>query len=310
MAESDASGRSDSASERTDLMTGSLQNEGLPLDRQGAGAKCTTCGAEWAIGSGPAFVYALGRVEYRFPSMAVEMELRQVSKLVDSAGLTAQQTEHQILTNPMYRYLARQLCWVFTIEGLETYILVPREDATIDLLLTAIRTAPSPWDIDLVIGRRGPLASPTICNGLTIPMVGVDHIYSFDRDTLIKSIPKAEGITEDKEKQFWSTSNEVFARIMQLADNAGAQDEHRAVNYLAVRYPAIYAKAAELIALDSSITAVDIRPSRLTGVRKILDVVFSFTNRKTDVTDKYFVRVDVTEEFPFLVTKLSPYFDR
>jgi len=45
-------------------------------------------------------------------------------------------------------------------------------------------------------------------------------------------------------------------------------------------------------------------------VRKIVDVIFSFTDRKTDVTEKYFVRVDVTEEFPFLVTKLSPYYDR
>jgi hypothetical protein len=31
---------------------------------------------------------------------------------------------------------------------------------------------------------------------------------------------------------------------------------------------------------------------------------------QTDVVEKYFVRVDVTEEFPFLVTKLSPYYDR
>jgi hypothetical protein len=41
-------------------------------------------------------------------------------------------------------------------------------------------------------------------------------------------------------------------------------------------------------------------------VRKIVDVVFSYTNRQTDVTAKYFVRVDATEEFPFLVTKMSP----
>jgi len=39
-------------------------------------------------------------------------------------------------------------------------------------------------------------------------------------------------------------------------------------------------------------------------------VILSFTNRATDVVDKFFTRVDVTEEFPFLVTKLSPYFDR
>jgi len=41
-----------------------------------------------------------------------------------------------------------------------------------------------------------------------------------------------------------------------------------------------------------------------------VNVIFSFTNRNTDVTQKYFVRVDLTEEFPFLVTKMSPFFER
>jgi hypothetical protein len=49
---------------------------------------------------------------------------------------------------------------------------------------------------------------------------------------------------------------------------------------------------------------------RCENERKIVDVVFSYTDRKTDVIDKSFVRVDVTEEFPFLVTKLSPYIGR
>ena len=34
----------------------------------------------------------------------------------------------------------------------------------------------------------------------------------------------------------------------------------------------------------------------------------AYTNRNTDFTEKFAVRVDVTEEFPFLVTKLSPYY--
>jgi hypothetical protein len=42
----------------------------------------------------------------------------------------------------------------------------------------------------------------------------------------------------------------------------------------------------------------------------MLDVIFSYTNRNTDVVDKCFLRVDVTDEFLFLVTKLSPYNDR
>jgi len=38
--------------------------------------------------------------------------------------------------------------------------------------------------------------------------------------------------------------------------------------------------------------------------------IFSYTNRNTDFTEKFCVRCDITEEFPFLVTKLSPYYDR
>jgi hypothetical protein len=51
---------------------------------------------------------------------------------------------------------------------------------------------------------------------------------------------------------------------------------------------------------------VEVRPSRLGGVRTLVDVVFSFANRTTDVVDKYFVRVDVTEEFPFLSPSWRP----
>ena len=32
--------------------------------------------------------------------------------------------------------------------------------------------------------------------------------------------------------------------------------------------------------------------------------------RRKRFTEKFFVRCDVTEEFPFLVTKFSPYYDR
>jgi hypothetical protein len=105
-------------------------------------------------------------------------------------------------------------------------------------------------------------------------------------------------------------AGELFDRVMQLADNAGATDQHRALNYLAVRYPAIYARTAEAYAGNASLSAVEVRPSRLAGIRNILDVVFAYTHRETDVTESYFVRVDVTEEFPFLVSRLAPFYDR
>jgi hypothetical protein len=272
---------------------------------------CPTCGTAQAANSGPAaaptYIYAIGRIEARFPRPSVEREFAQATGRAETAGLTDRQAVQKVLSQRQNRYLTRQLCWVMTIEGLETYILVPRDSADLDLLVEALRPTPSPMDLDCVIGVRGPIAPPDMCNGLMVPIVVFDQIYSFDRDTLIKAIPKPE---KTSAKEFAPAAEELFDRIMQMADNAGATDEHRALNYLAVRYQAIYANAADAFARNASLTAVDVMPSALSGTRKVVDVIFSYTNRSTDVTEKFFVRVDVTEEFPFLVTKLSPYYDR
>jgi hypothetical protein len=193
------------------------------------------------------------------------------------------------------------------IEGLETYILVPRDPADFHLLVEALRATPRATDVDVVIGIKGPVAPPTVCNGLMVPIVAFDQIYSFDVDALLASIPRAEAVEAE---QFTAVSEEVFNRVIQLADNAGAMDEHRALNYLAMRYPALYAGVADAHARNASLSAVEVRPSALSATRRIVEVVFSLTNRATDVVEKYLVRVDVTEEFPFLVTKFSSYFDR
>jgi hypothetical protein len=111
-------------------------------------------------------------------------------------------------------------------------------------------------------------------------------------------------------QQFEAAAGDVFDRIAQMTDNAGATDEHRALNYLAMRYPWIYAKAAEEFAKDFSLTEVEVHPSGLSSTRRMVDCIFSFTNRNTGFIEKFFVRCDMTEEFPFLVTKMSPYYDR
>jgi len=254
------------------------------------------------------YVYALGRIQPRFPSPALEKEYAQVlGRAADTAGQTDPQAMQSTLSKRENRYLVRQLCWILTIEGIETYILQAHDPTDIDLFVDALRPSPRPTDVDIVVGVRGPIAPPLLCNGLMVPIVMVDQIYSFDVDGLIKSIPRPEGV---RENQFKPTAEELFFRILQLADNAGATDEHRALNYLAVRYSAIYAHATEMHGKNFSLSAVEVRPSRLSGTRKILDVIFSYTNRNTDVMEKYFVRVDVTEKFPFLVTRLSPFYER
>ena len=281
------------------------------LNSQVRPAACATCGAAAdSNGNGataPSYVFAIGRIEMRFPTLAVEKEFAQATGRAHSKGLTDRAAAHTVLSDRANRYIVRQLCWVFTIEGLETYILVPRDPADYDQLLEAVRPEPSPLDLDVVIGIRGPIAPPEMCNGLMVPIVAFDQIYSFDRDALIKALPTPKGA---KAKEYGTAAAELLDRIMLLADNAGSTDEHRALNYLVVRYPAVYQTVADAFGRDSSLSAVDVQSSPLSGTRNVVDVIFSFTNRNTDVVEKFFTRVDVTEEFPFLVTKMSPYFDR
>lgn len=269
---------------------------------------CPTC-AGGAPSTPASFIYAAGEIGAQFSSLSAEKEFAQVTSRADTKGKTDQEVFHEVFSNRENRYLARQMCWVLRIQGLETYILHPRDPADFDLLVKAIRPVKNPGsDIDVVVGLRGPIAPPALCNGLMVPIVVFDQIYSFDRAALLKAIPRpTEKMTE---KQFEAAAGEVFDRILQMTDNAGATDDHRALNYLAMRYPGIYAKAAEQFARDCSLSGLEVRPSPLSGTRKIVDMIFSYTNRNNDFTEKYFVRVDVTEEFPFLVTKMSPYYDR
>jgi hypothetical protein len=269
---------------------------------------CPTCARD--VGQAPlpaSFVYAIGRIVPRFPQLSIEKEFAQAVGRVPTGGLTDREAYREVLARPENRYLARQLCWVMTIEGLDTYILAPRDPSDLAFLIDALRPRSRVEDIDVVIGIKYAIAPPTLCNGLTVPIVGFDQVYSFSMDDLMSSIPKPE---DSDAERFRATTEEVFDRVTQITDNAGNTDEHRALNYLAMRYPTIYSLAFERHAAGSSLTGVDVKASRLSGARKIMDVIFTFESRTTGVADKSFIRVDVTEEFPFLVNRMSAFYDR
>jgi hypothetical protein len=248
-------------------------------------------------------VYAFGRIEPRFPSLSIEKEFAQATARAETIDLTDHETLGAVLSDKQNRYLVRQLCWVLNVDGVATYLLLPREESDLDLLIGSLRPRPLPSDVDVIVGVRGPTRS---CNELTLPTVIFDQLYSFDLDTLVKSIQPPDETTATN---FEAAAESLFMRVMHLAGNVGETDEHRAVNYLAIRYPAIYTMTAEAHARNLSFVGLKTRSSHRDSVRKIAEVIFAYRNRQTDITEKYFVRVDVTEEFPFLVTKLSSFYE-
>ena len=136
----------------------SLQNT---MDKPCAcGEQSCSCGSEGGKMLNPSYVYAIGKVVHRFPTRSLELELAQATgrrSEEETRSRTREEVIHKALTDPANRYIARQICYVLTIEGLETYILVPTDPLDIDRLAQAL--APSPGDvrdIDVIVGRRGP----------------------------------------------------------------------------------------------------------------------------------------------------------
>src|SRR5271166_1594966 len=177
---------------------------------------CPTCGTAPASNGGaatsPSWVYAIGNIEARFPAISVEKEYAQATGRADTAGLTDRQALHNVLSKPENRYLVRQCCFVMTVEGLETYILTPRDPADLNLLVEAVRPNPSPMDLDVVIGMKGPIAPPQMCNGLMVPIVAFDQTYHFPREMLLKAaLP-----SDKKGKESAGVAEELFERILQM----------------------------------------------------------------------------------------------
>src|SRR5262249_4134149 len=149
-----------------------------------------------------------GKVEYRFPTLGTEKEVAQVIGRGNAEGLTDQNAVYEALKE--YRYLARLMCYVMVIGGLETYLLQPRDPMDLDLLVEAVRPTGAAGDMDAVVGVRGPVASPEQCNGLTVPIVIFDQLYSFDSGELRRSIPRPDDVDE---QSFLATADEVLGRI-------------------------------------------------------------------------------------------------
>jgi hypothetical protein len=298
--------------EPQEVVESAAERSGLAL--QEGHRPCPTCGDGSETGAGDAYtptpVYALGRVEAHFPSLGVEKEFAQAGARSGAAGTDAEVTKKALQE---HRYLARQVCWVFRISGMETYLLRPRDPADFALLIEAVREDPASTDMDLVIGWLG--RGHATCGMYTLPVVTFDQLYSFDRASLLNSIPRpategGEKYDQEADAAFNRTAAEVLERTAMMIDNAGATDEHRALNYLAVRFDGIYKRTAQAHNENQRLRDISVEPAPVSSTRKILDVILTYADRTTDVPDYCFVRVDVEEEFPFLVGPLKQYFRR
>lgn len=82
--------------------------------------------------------YTIGRIDFRYPTQGIEKEMAQTIAKSDTASLTDRETIHTAFEAAENRYLARHVCWVLTVEGLDTYVLIPRDPSDYESLIEVI----------------------------------------------------------------------------------------------------------------------------------------------------------------------------
>jgi hypothetical protein len=268
------------------------------------------------------FVYAIGTVEAEYPNIAIEREMQVMAHALGveaepDPAMPLRPTEdrswqHTVLSRnrKITRYLARQLSWRLTVENSPAFVLSPRDPTDFDELIDCLArpkylrqarakrkkgTAASPGtldppsgdpqDLDVVIGTMGSQTA----NGIDVLM---DQVFTIQPEQLS---PPGLG-----------------AYFKQLADNHGLTDEERAYNYLMARY-AISPENLKEINKDFELAGVPTMYSRLgAGNRRVVRVIYTFNSKgpNSPAQRKFFVRVDVTDEFPFIVTSWNQYLQR
>ena len=287
-----------------------------------ASAACTRCGgapekepcphcAAAPVPARAAWVYSIGRIFPRFPDLGVEKEVLQAGS---GAPVGALETDRliAILKQDEFRYLARQLCWVLHNGESDTFVLSCRDDAEAERLVNRLPDAEtSEHTIQVIIGSAGPGAADSACVATGLLAVTIDHHLTFTIDSFLDALAEAQHDDENDsaaDGAFRAAARDLFARLTVRSGNRGMLDEHRALNYLALRYPALYRVAADAHRDDKML--VDVLARRTPGTeRRLVSVRLVFRGRRTDLLERYQCIVDVTDRFPFLSTSITQIYD-
>ena len=264
---------------------------------------CPSCAAKEAP-LAEEFIYALGKLEVRFPSVGIEREFQQRQARLPESLAPGSNRGSQIKTVlQANRHLVGRLCYVLLVGGVPAYIMVATGSHVREAILEGLENA---GEIDrwcVAIGRRGPLAGPGTCGGVLAPILFCDQLYIFSlaewEVSLEQQVESALKARKIDRKTFAGVAGDLFARVIQSTENVGATDAQRALNYLLMQHPGLFLAAAERSS-KQILDRVETRPIQGLGTRRLIAVVVSFVDLTTAVPERLFTRVDVTEEWPFV----------
>jgi hypothetical protein len=276
------------------------QTEAEPSQTVVPAQACPTCNVARApIQTAPnSWVYVIGDVDPRYPSLAVEKEaIGAMARTPAAKGLSNEAALQKVLEAPENAYLVREMCFVLLVQEMERYILVPHYPQDYSMLVEASRS-----ELSAVIGTVGPIANPDVCNGLTLPYLIFDMIYNFDAKGLIKDLPVPQNADGAK---FRAAATDIFNQIAPLIPNGTGTE--RALAYLLMKDPGLYHNISEAFNQDAQLTSVEVKAAPVSSTQNLVDVVVRTQDRKTGVQKSVFARLALAAKLPYVVSYWQPY---
>jgi hypothetical protein len=248
------------------------------------------------------FVYAIGRIDLRFPSLGIEREYQQRERQRHEAHTLARgaRLRDVLERNP---HLALRVSLVFLIDGMPVYALQPAGGFLKEALFDALAGADDKDHFCVLIGRAGSFASAPGHGGLLLTTVTADQLYNFSLTEWSQGLAKAAqpvlAARHIEPAHFDALSRHLLRELSSTPENLGSADGHRALNYLLVQHPGIFLAAAER--RNHGLDRLETRIHLTAGGRRHVVVILVFVDRATGVPERLYCTVDVTEEWPFLV---------
>jgi hypothetical protein len=265
---------------------------------------CAECAGKAERAHVEQFIYAIGELDARFPTVGVEREFQQRERALDlKKPLPASRGERLKLTLEANPHLWSRVCFVLSIGNVPAYIVAPSSQHTLRSMLEAVSHSSEHDSFVVLVGRRAGTAGPGQCGGLLAPIVLCDLLYPFRVgewiDSLAERVDKALKAKKTEAARFKTVAREFFDQVARSTENIGGLDTHRALNYALVQHPGLALSVAERP--HCVFDRIDTRQVQGTDLRRVIAIILTFVDRETGVPERLFCRVDVTEEWPFLV---------
>jgi hypothetical protein len=263
-------------------------------------------------------ILAVGRLRASFPSLGHQREYADIAAVDPDAPIATRELK-DVVTQWEHRYLARQICWIFSVQSVDICVVVPRNDADLDELMDSV-AIDDENTVHALTGEPAVNLGPAVCWDIELPLVAPVQLLSFTLDELAAGLGQRYDVDQSDEDQApdgGGTSNDrrwqamvrdVFNRLTRPSDTAGFNDDDRARTYLALKDPAVYGLAWNALNNGQSLIDIGTRRSVRAG-RRLIVVRFTFRHRQTHVLDRYQCQVDTTDLFCFKATPLTPFYD-